>query len=196
MEAIVEQIRTGVTAASAGMGDDPVGATAGCGAASALREIVARALPVLLALPGADSDRSAAPGRWSPREVVGHLVDSAWHNHRRFLEARWRDDLVFEGYDQEAWVAAQRYAQAPWVDLVELWRAVNLHVARVMDTTPEAERTRVRAPHSLDRIAFRPVRADEPTSLEFLMDDYVAHLLHHLRQVLGQDWRPGPPASC
>ena len=75
--------------------------------------------------------------------------------------------------------------------VVALWHAVNLHLARLMAATPETVRRRTHARHSLDRIAFRPVRAGEPTTLEFLMEDYVVHLLHHLRQVLGADWRVG-----
>jgi len=153
-----------------------------------LREVVSRAVPALLALSSAESARSSAPGKWSPREIVGHLVDSALNNHRRFLGARWKDDLVFEGYDQDAWVAAQEYGRASWPELVDLWRAVNLHVARVMDTTPDATRARSHVRHSLDRIAYRPVRAGDAATLEFLMRDYVAHLRHHLAQILGPAW--------
>jgi gamma-glutamylcyclotransferase (GGCT)/AIG2-like uncharacterized protein YtfP len=155
----------------------------------ALWSAVEDATPALLALSDAESARHPAPGRWSPREILGHLVDSASNNHQRFVRARWQDNLVFEGYDQDEWVAAQQYQQAPWAELVGLWRAFNLHLARVMAATPESVRTRTHTWHNLDRIAFQPVAAGEPTTLDFFMADYVAHLLHHLRQVLGPVWR-------
>ena len=52
----------------------------------------------------ADPDVAAwrpAPGRWSAKELVGHLIDSASNNHQRFVRARWQDDLVFPGYAQD-----------------------------------------------------------------------------------------------
>ena len=77
-----------------------------------LRQTVERAAAELLAV----SDEAAAVrpgrGRWSAKEIVGHLVDSAANNHQRFVRAQWQDDLVFPGYAQDAWVEAQRYQEA------------------------------------------------------------------------------------
>src|SRR5215218_8657132 len=82
--------------------------------AQRLVDVVDRASPTLLAL-GDDASRSRpAPGKWSPREIIGHLIDSASNNHQRFVRMRARDDLVVEGYQQEDWVAVQRYQDAPW----------------------------------------------------------------------------------
>ena len=144
-----------------------------------------RATPVLLALDDAATTRRPAPGKWSPREIIGHLVDSASNNHQRFVRMRDRDDLVVEGYEQDAWVAAQRYQDAPWVELVLLWMTYNRHLARLMAATPAADRERVRHSHNLHLRAFRPVPADRPATLEYFMSDYVDHLEHHLAQVLG-----------
>jgi hypothetical protein len=150
-----------------------------------LREIVERATPALLALDDLTTVRRPAPGKWSPREILGHLIDSAANNHQRFVRAQFQDDLVFPGYDQDAWVAAQRYHETAWPDLVTLWRAYNLHVARVMAAVPEEARLRPRARHNLDRIAWVAVPADQPATLDYFMRDYVGHLRHHLRQILG-----------
>ena len=120
---------------------------------------------------------------WSAKEIVGHLIDSAANNHRRFVLAQLRDDLMFEGYAQEDWVRVQAYADAPWAGLVELWRAYNLHLAHVMASAPEEILRRERASHSLDRIAFRTVDASQPATLEYLMRDYIDHLKHHLAQI-------------
>jgi DinB superfamily len=153
-----------------------------------LRDLVERATPGLRALSDDRSALAPAPGKWSPREVIGHLVDSATNNHRRFVDAQLHDPLVFPGYDQEAWVRLQRYASAGWAELVTLWRSYNLHLARVMATMPEEARLRRRSEHNLDAIAWRTVPADEPTTLDYLMRDYVDHLHHHLKQIFGADW--------
>ena len=131
----------------------------------------------------AEAARRPAPGKWCAKEIIGHLIDSAAHNHQRFVRARWKDDLVFEGYDQDAWVAAQRYQEATWSDLLDLWLAYNLHLARVMKATPEAVRLRSHARHNLDQLAWKPVAKEQPATLDTFMRDYVDHLHHHLRQI-------------
>lgn len=125
-----------------------------------------------------------APGKWSPKQVLGHLVDSACNNHRRFVLARSQDDLDFPGYDENAWMEAQGWERAHWHDLVELWRLYNLHLSRVIAETPPAAAHTPRERHSLDRIAWRALPAERPATLAQLMADYVGHLRHHLAQAL------------
>jgi hypothetical protein len=150
-----------------------------------LVDALRRATPALMALEDAATTRRPAPGKWSPREIIGHLVDSASNNHQRFVRFRERDDLVVEGYEQDAWVAAQRYQDAPWAELVLLWSTYNRHLARLMAAMPTADRDRVRHDHNLHLRAFRPVPADSPVTLGYFMNDYVEHLEHHLGQLLG-----------
>ena len=146
-----------------------------------LKSVVETATPRLLAL-GERSAARPAPGKWSPREIIGHLVDSASNNHQRFVRGQLQDDLVFPGYAQEDWVRIGRYADAPWDDLVTLWRTFNLQLARVMEAAPEETRRRPRAKHSFEEIGVkRP--AGEPPCLDHIMADYVAHLNHHLTQI-------------
>lgn len=150
-----------------------------------LVDAVHRATPALLALDDTTTTRRPAPGKWSPREIIGHLVDSASNNHQRFVRMRDRDDLVVEGYEQDAWVDAQRYQEAPWGELVLLWMTYNRHLARLMAATPAADRDRARHAHNLHLRAYRPVSVDRAATLAYFMNDYVDHLEHHLAQVLG-----------
>lgn len=150
-----------------------------------LAEVVERGTSALLALSDEMSQRRPAPDKWSPREIVGHLIDSASNNHQRFVRARDRDDLIVAGYEQDAWVTRQRYQDSPWEELVIFWRLYNRHLARVMAATPLADRERPRAVHNLDLRAFHTVPTDRATTLAYLMNDYVDHLDHHLTQLLG-----------
>jgi len=153
-----------------------------------LLAVIAAAEPRLTALPDAATTVRPAPGKWSPREVIGHLVDSASTNHQRFVRARWKDDLIFDPYEQEGWVEAGDYQHAPWLDLVGLFAAFNRQLARVMATTPGEVRMREHTRHNLDRLAWRTVPASRPATLDYFMNDYVGHLEHHLKQVLGPTW--------
>lgn len=140
------------------------------------------------------------PGKWSAKQVLGHLIDSANVNHERFLRALETDDLVFPGYDRDAWVATQGYSDRSWPDLIDLWKAANRHLIYLMSRVPIEERTRLRRHHSLDVIAFRSASPEVPGTLDFLMSDYIVHLEHHLAQILGDSWAFGdanatPPAG-
>jgi hypothetical protein len=161
----------------------PREAGAGAGAAEELRRAVEEILPTLRAISEAESARPRAPGKWSPREVLGHLIDSASNNHQRFVRAQFQEDLVFPGYEQDEWVRAQRYADAPWVELLELWRLYNRHLARVMEAIPDEVRLRKTSRHNFHRIAHEKVPEGRPARLDDLMHDYVVHLRHHLRQI-------------
>ena len=153
-----------------------------------LLDSVDDAVPALLALPDRASAEALAPGKWSPREIIGHLIDSASNNQRRFVTAQAKDDLIFDGYAQDHWVNVQRYRDAPWPDLVMLWAHFNRHLGRIMAVVPEDVRSRPVVRHNLDRVAWQPVPAESPATLDYFMNDYVGHLRHHLAQILGAGW--------
>ena len=112
-------------------------------------------------------------GGWCAREILGHLVDSACNNHRRFIIGQGSGRLVFDGYDQDPWVARQHYAEVPFRDIVALWSSYNRHLAHVIACTPGQD---------LAHSGRSPGGTGEVT-LGFLMEDYVTHLRHHLDQL-------------
>ena len=137
----------------------------------------------LMAMSDAAASMAPAMGKWSPKEVIGHLIDSAANNHGRFVRAQVADDLVFPGYDQHAWVKMQRYNERPWMDLVSLWRSYNTHIASVIEGIPQDRLSLQRTRHNLDEIAWRTVLREQPVTLEYFIRDYVAHMKHHLAQI-------------
>lgn len=148
------------------------------------RRTIETAAVRLLAMSEKESEVAPAEGKWSPKEVIGHLIDSAANNHQRFVRAQFKDDLVFPGYQQNEWVRAQRYNEESWPRLIELWKAYNLHLLHVMAFVPEEILKAERAEHNLDKIAWQTLRTDEPTTLEYLMLDYIGHLKNHLKAVI------------
>ena len=124
-----------------------------------------------------------APAAWSAKEIIGHLIDSAANNHQRFVRAEGQSDLVFGGYEQDEWVRVQSYGDAPWHELLSLWRSYNRHIARVMCAVPADVRMKPHARHNLHEIGWKSFDAATPATLDDLMEDYVAHLHHHLAQV-------------
>jgi len=151
--------------------------------ASELRAVVQGATPKLRAMTEDQAEHRPAPGKWSPKEILGHLIDSASNNHQRFVRARSTEDLRFPGYPQDDWVLAGDYVNAPWSELVALWESFNLQIARVVAHTPANVLQRERPEHNLDQIAWEDVPRSEPATLAYFVRDYCSHMCHHLRQI-------------
>ncbi|HET9272634.1 MAG TPA: DinB family protein [Vicinamibacterales bacterium] len=113
------------------------------------------------------------PDAWCAREIVGHLIDSACNNHRRWILGQTPGLATFDGYEQNLWVSRNAYADESWADLVALWAAYNRHLRHVIARTPAGH---------LSLSAMSP-DGDGPVSIGFLMQDYVGHIRHHLEQV-------------
>src|SRR6266403_2344110 len=121
------------------------------------KQTIETAMPRLLQISEAQSEQPRAEDHWSSKQIIGHLIDSAANNHARFVLGQIKDDLVFSGYDQNGWVQIQHYQEAPWTQLVELWRAYNLHLLHVMPHAPAEKMNSLCTQHNLQTIAFETV---------------------------------------
>jgi DinB superfamily len=138
------------------------------------RSILDAGHSALRAMPEAEAARRPAGMTWSRKQILGHPIDSAGNNHQRFVRAQLQREMAFPPYIQDRWVAVQGCDERAWSDLVELWRAYNLHLLHVAARIPES---------ALDNVC--TVAANEPSTLRHHVVDYVVHLRHHLRQILG-----------
>jgi hypothetical protein len=125
-------------------------------------------------------------GKWSGKEILGHLIDSAANNHQRFVRAQAIEHLAFQGYDQDDWVRSQNYRDRPWSEILNFWHQYNLHLVHVIRQIPEEILHRKCKEHSLDQTAFKPVRRSRSATLAYLIEDYIDHMVYHLNEVVGE----------
>jgi uncharacterized damage-inducible protein DinB len=114
------------------------------------------------------------PEKWSKQEILGHLIDSAMNNIRRLVVGQYEPNQKMIYY-QDQWVMAQNYQQADYQELIELWRLLNQQMVRVMTNIP---------PDKLQNTLDTGKGTVAYHTLEFIITDYVAHLKHHLGQIL------------
>ena len=113
------------------------------------------------------------PHKWSKKEILGHLIDSAANNHQRFVRAVNKAAGQFPTYDQDEWVRIQCYNEMPWSFLVTLWSAYNNLLSHIVEYIPESAGS---SPCNIGK--------EEPVTLEFVVKDYLHHLQHHLKDIL------------
>lgn len=114
-----------------------------------------------------------APDKWSKKQIIGHLIDSAQVNLQRFVRCTYEEKFKLT-YEQVEWVDAQHYQDANIKELLGLWNLLNLQIIRVLENYP-ADRLQAQCDNS----------KAEPNlhTVEWLAADYVEHMLHHLKQV-------------
>jgi hypothetical protein len=113
-----------------------------------------------------------SPGKWSPKEELGHLIDSAANNHQRIVRAQMERGLALPRYEQERWVAIHRYQDRDWDELIELWQAFNRQLIAAAEAVPASA-----------WVNTLTIGGGEPVTLQFVFDDYLTHMVHHLNHI-------------
>ena len=119
--------------------------------------------------------KKPAPNKWSKKEILGHLVDSAANNHHRFVKAQFENEpFKIKSYQQDDWVKTQNYNGLDTESLVGLWKVYNQHILWIISNFDE------------NKLETRWLMEDNESMSEtifFLIKDYVDHMDHHLRQI-------------
>jgi hypothetical protein len=114
-----------------------------------------------------------ATEKWAAIEILGHLTDSALVNLQRFVRCTYESDFILS-YPQDEWVAAQHYKDANVTDLLTLWQLLNSQIITVLHNYP-SNRWQAKCNNE---------------TVQFLADDYVKHMRHHLSQIIALKYIP------
>lgn len=124
------------------------------------------------------------PNKWSKKEILGHLIDSAYNNHQRFVRAEDQGNFNFLGYDPDHWVKANQYQKRSWREVIDLWKSTNLHLAQCIEMVDQEFAAKLTTNHNFHLIGMNPIDEGTQSSLSYLIWDYLFHLEHHLAQVI------------
>jgi hypothetical protein len=150
-----------------------------------LRETIAAEEPRLRAISEASASAGREPGAWTKKQELGHLIDSATNNRVRFVRGALENGFSGPSYDGDGWVAMGGYNEMTWASLIDLWKALNQALARVVDNTP------------IDRLPAQCRVGDaQPVTLQFLIEDYVLHMRHHLDHIVEREHMTTYPGAA
>jgi hypothetical protein len=115
------------------------------------------------------------PDKWSKKEVLGHLIDSAQNNLRRFICGQYEPTPSKIVYDQDFWVNANGYQAMEKENVIRLWALVNTQIGTILTNMPK---------ENYSRTTDTGKTKVDLHSLEWLAEDYVKHMKHHLNQII------------
>lgn len=130
---------------------------------------ISATLGVLRGLTEAQGNHRYEPGKWSIKEVVGHVVDAERIFAYRALRIARNDPTPLAGFEQDGYVASANFGAAVLANLtdgLELVRRSNLVMFRQF--SPEAWQRRGTA-------------SENPVSVRALAYIIAGHELHHIR---------------
>ncbi|HVO73073.1 MAG TPA: DinB family protein [Ignavibacteriaceae bacterium] len=119
-----------------------------------------------------DASAKPNPDKWSIKEILGHLIDSAANNHQRFVRAQYENSNKLISYEQNEWVKIEKHNDRSWKELIFLWQFYNLHLAHLISKMPQIYLSR----------SFT-IGSDEPVGLGYIIIDYLGHMQHHIDQI-------------
>lgn len=120
-----------------------------------------------------DLSKRPAQNKWSGKEILGHLCDSAVNNLQRFIRVQFEDQpFVITAYEQEKWVSVQKYQDTSINDIMELWVCLNRQIARIITGIPREK-----------YLYLCKIDNSQTVTLQALVEDYLDHMNHHLTQI-------------
>lgn len=141
---------------------------------SKLRAVIEQYYPLLKAVDDKEFSSKPNPEKWSKKEELGHLIDSAQNNIQRFIRVQY-EEQVHIMYHPDNWVMMNDYQHKETKDVIELWYLLNKQIISILEKIPADK---------YDALMCFSKDATIRHSVEFIAEDYVQHLTHHLESIV------------
>jgi hypothetical protein len=110
--------------------------------------------------------------KWSKKEILGHLIDSATNNHQRFVRCQF-ENIPKIVYDQNNWNKFNFYQQIDKNQIILFWTIYNKQLVQLINNIPNE-----------NLVKECKTGDDKNYTIEYLIIDYVEHLEYHLQQII------------
>ena len=141
--------------------------------ADQLQRLIDGYLPQLNAIAESNFNHKPRPEKWSKKEIIGHLIDSAHNNIRRFIVAQYENNPTIV-YRQDDWVKLNNYQDCDKNDIISLWFLLNKQLCNILRSIT-------------DENSKLTCRSEQEHTLRWLAEDYITHLKHHIHTGLNLD---------
>lgn len=108
--------------------------------------------------------------KWSKKQIIGHLIDSAANNHQRMIRGQFEDTPKIR-YDQNKWNEHSYYQEMDKDQIISFWTAYNKQLMELIKRIPEEKLS-------------NKIETENMVTLQFIIEDYVIHMEYHLKQVV------------
>lgn len=110
--------------------------------------------------------------KWTLKEIIGHLIDSASNNHQRFIRLQLSEVLEFPDYGGSEWLRIQKHQNMKFSELLSLFYYYNkllINIILNMDEKCLENKWNINWDENSTFITF-----------EKLLNHYVNHMKSHL----------------
>ncbi|HYE97479.1 MAG TPA: DinB family protein [Planctomycetota bacterium] len=125
--------------------------------------------------------RSYAPGKWTARQILGHVVDTECVHHVRMRHILSEPDVAIVPFNQDTWARTLAYPQRNLRLMQKLWTATRESLMELVDLLPEP--LFGRAGRHPERASYRAWDVASTAA---------THAMHHYGQLVairdGQPW--------
>jgi hypothetical protein len=117
----------------------------------------------------AQSEKAYAPGKWTPKELLGHIIDTDRIMAFRALCICRGEQAALPGFDQDSYMAAVNFNKIPLEDLLDDFELERKSLLSMIRLLPEAAFYR------------KGIANDTTISVSALLHIIVGHTAHHLQ---------------
>lgn len=109
------------------------------------------------------------PNKWSKKEILGHLCDSAINNIERFIKIQYEQQpYVTKSYNQDKWVVLQNYRDSSLKEILNLFCTLNKQIINIIMKIPQ------------EKLSYLcDIGNNQHKTLEWLIQDYLEQ--HHFK---------------
>jgi hypothetical protein len=115
------------------------------------------------------ADIKLSEDKWTLKEMVSHLIDSASNNHQRLVRLQLEQKIKFPAYEAEEWKDITKINEYDFMELINLWKLYNQYLLHIIKRIKDNDLKNIWQKNG------------EELTLKFIIEDYFErHMNWHI----------------